>query len=126
MAKTLAVTQAIKTVRDAHERFNLRRISEPQFFIEWQASLPALSPVEKTDIAHLKDRYLYYLEEGEISEGTVNFVMISPLLDALGLCDPPYRIRGEHWVRLSLEVDTDEGPTVLEGRIDALTVQDGV
>lgn len=124
MAKTFAVTQAIKTLRDAHERFNLQRTSELQFFMECQEPLPTLSTSERAELEHLKDCYLYYLEEGEISEGTVNFVMISPLLNALGLCDPPYRIRGEHWVRLALEVDTEEGSTVLEGRIDALIVQD--
>ena len=75
---------------------------------------------------HLKSRCLYYLEAGEISEGTANIIMVSPLLDALGLCDPPYRIRGEQWVRLTLATDTEAGPTVLEGRIDALTLQDNL
>jgi hypothetical protein len=79
---------------------------------------------EVAELNHLKDRYLYYLEDGEISEGTANIIMVSPLLDTLGLCDPPYRIRGEQWMRLALETETEAGPTVLEGRIDALTLQD--
>ncbi len=46
------------------------------------------------------------------------------MLDALGLCDPPYRIRGETWVEVQTQVDTEDGRITLEGRIDALTVQD--
>lgn len=124
MVTTLAVTKAIKTIRDAHERFGLSRSEEPAFFTEWQQPLPLLSSLEDSELSRLKNRYLYYLELGEISEGTVNFIMISPLLNALGLCDPPYRICGEHWVRLALDVDTEEGISTLEGRIDALTLQD--
>ena len=123
MPTTLAVTQAIKTLRDAQERFNLRK-AEAEFFSEWQAPLPALSTSEQSELEHLKNRYLYYLEEGEISEGTANIIMVSPLLNALGLCDPPYRIRGEQWTRLNLETDTEAGPIVIEGRMDALVVQD--
>lgn len=124
MVTTIAVTQAITTLREAHSRFNLSRATDESFFTEWRDNLPELTAAEVAELDHLKDRYLYYMEDGEISEGTANIIMVSPLLGALGLCDPPYRIRGEQWMRLALETDTEEGPTVLEGRIDALTLQD--
>ncbi|ASC72603.1 hypothetical protein XM38_035610 [Halomicronema hongdechloris C2206] len=126
MVTTIAVTQAITTLREAHERFNLSRATDEPFCAEWRDTLPQLTAVEVAELDHLRDRYLYYLEDGEISEGTANIIMVSPLLDTLGLCDPPYRIRGEQWMRLALETDTEEGPTVLEGRIDALTLQDNL
>lgn len=126
MVTTIAVTKAVTTLREAHERLNLSQTSDAQFFTEWCDPLPELTAAEVSDLEHLKDRYLYYMEDGEISEGTANIIILSPLLDSLGLCDPPYRIRGEHWVQLALEIDTDEGPTVLEGRIDALTLQDNM
>ncbi|MEM8504959.1 MAG: hypothetical protein AAF716_17620 [Cyanobacteria bacterium P01_D01_bin.1] len=50
--------------------------------------------------------------------------MLSPLLNTLGLCDPPYKIVGEQWTRLSLRTDTETGPTTIEGRIDALVLQE--
>lgn len=106
--------------------FHLSRESNPAFFTEWQDALPELTAAEITVLDQLKDRYLFYMEEGELSEGTANIIIVSPLLNVLGLCDPPYRIRGEYWTRLALETDTDEGPTVLEGRIDALTLQEQV
>lgn len=126
MVTTIAVTQAITTLREAHERFNLCRVTNEHFFLEWQDNLPELTTQEITTLTQLKNRYLYYLEEGEISEGTANIIMISPLLNALGLCDPPYRIRGEQWMRLALETDTESGSTILEGRIDALTLQNAL
>ena len=113
MTTTVAVTQAITTLREAHDRLHLTRVTDEAFFTEWRGDLPELIPSEMAALEHLKDRYLDYLEEGEISEGTANIIMIAPLLNVLGLCDPPYRIRGEHWVRLNLETETDEGPLML-------------
>lgn len=121
---TIAVTQAVTTLRQAHRLFNLVRETDATFFEEWQGALPALTAAEISQLEHLQDRYLRYLEEGEISEGTANIIIISPFLNALGLCDPPYRIRGEQWMQLALDVDTETGPTVLEGRIDALILQE--
>lgn len=123
MVTTVAVTKAMASLRDAHQTFNLSPATEDDFFPEWQSPLPSLSTAEMAELDKLKKRYLYYMQDGEISEGTVNVIMLSPLLNALGLCDPPYRIQGEKWVRLQLETETEDGPTVLEGRIDTLVLQ---
>jgi hypothetical protein len=126
MVTTIAVTQAISTLREAHERFHLSQVTDESFFDEWRAPLPDLTTAEVAELTRLKNRYLYYMEDGEISEGTANIILVSPLLGALGLCDPPYRIRGEQWMRLALETDGETGPIRLEGRIDALTLQDNL
>jgi len=47
-------------------------------------------------------------------------MMISPLLELLNLYDPPYKVRAEKHVYVELETED----TVLEGRIDALVIQD--
>lgn len=116
--KTLAITQAITKYQDLADRFQINRTDNPEFFWEWQQNLPELSDRQKNELERLKRRYLNYIEDGEISEGTVNIIMLAPLLDLLGWCDRPYRVRGEQWVRIALENDDE----VLEGRIDALTV----
>jgi len=126
VATTIAVTQAITSLNEAHDRLHLSPATDEAFFTEWQDGLPELTAAEVAELTHLKDRYLYYVETGEISEGTANIIMVSPLLDTLGLCDPPYRIRGEQWMRLALETDAEAGSIVLEGRIDALTLQDNL
>jgi hypothetical protein len=126
MVTTIAVTQAVSTLREAHERFHLSQITDESFFDEWRDPLPGLTTAEVAELTRLKSRYLYYMEDGEISEGTANIILVSPLLGALGLCDPPYRIRGEQWMRLALDTDGETGPIRLEGRIDALTLQDNL
>jgi len=124
MVASTAITQAILSFRDLEDKLGCRRIQNPNFFLEWQMPLPELTPTETTGINHLSQRYMTYLEEGEVSEGTLNIILISPLLDILGLCDPPYRIRGETWVAVQTQIDTEDGRMTLEGRIDALTIQD--
>jgi len=124
MVASTAITQAILNFRDLEDTLGCRRIQNPNFFTEWQMPLPELTPTETAGINRLSQRYMTYLEEGEVSEGTLNIILISPLLDILGLCDPPYRIRGETWVAVQTQMDTEHGRMTLEGRMDALTIQD--
>ena len=119
MVETVAVTRAITNLNEVHEKFNLSQTDAPQFFTEWFEGLPNINDAEKASLDRLKNRYLYYLADGAISEGTVNIIILSPLLELLGLCDPPYKIRGEQYVQVAIE----QGDTVLQGRIDALVVQ---
>jgi hypothetical protein len=126
MTTTIAVTDAILTYADVQTRLNLRQATDPEFFAEWRTALPDLRPVELTELDHLSDRYLQYIEAGEVSAGTLNLILIAPLLNVLGFCDPPYRVRGEAWTQVRLEVDGEEGVTTLTGRIDALTLQERI
>ncbi|MBV9385295.1 MAG: hypothetical protein JOZ78_02590 [Chroococcidiopsidaceae cyanobacterium CP_BM_ER_R8_30] len=124
MAQTTAIAKAILSFRDVEAKLNLRRSSDPHFFYKWEETLLELTALEKISLERLSNRYLHYLEEGEVNEGTLNIILLSPLLNALGLCDPPYRIRGEAWVEVQTAVDAEEGVVKLEGRIDALTLQE--
>lgn len=47
MAQTIAITEAITNLHDAHQRLGLSRATDPAFFPQWWESLPALSAVEK-------------------------------------------------------------------------------
>ncbi len=118
----IAVTDAITTIHEAHQMFGLQPTQDASFFSEWQLSLPELSEVEKLALDRLRDRYLYYAADGSISEGTVNTVMISPLLELLGFFDLPFKVRSEAFVRLTIPID-DENEKILRGRIDSLIVQ---
>ncbi|WKT81783.1 type I restriction endonuclease subunit R [Thermosynechococcus sp. PP45] len=124
MATATAIARAIINFRDLETKLGLVKSTNPNFFPEWQSETAQLSDREIEALSRLSQRYLLYLEESEVSEGTLNIILLSPLLDALGLCDPPYRIRGETWVEIQTEVDSEEGKVSLEGRIDALTIRD--
>ncbi|HEY9708896.1 MAG TPA: restriction endonuclease subunit R [Oculatellaceae cyanobacterium] len=119
MVQTLGITKAIINLNEAHEKFNLIQTADTQFFIEWCDDLPEITDSEKEFLNRLKNRYLYYAADGEITEGTIDRIMVSPLLDLIGLFDLPFKIRGEKFVK----VEIDNGDTVLEGFIDAVVVQ---
>lgn len=66
----------------------------------------------------MRRRYLYQRSEGHLLEGTVTLLLASPLLALAGFYDPPFRVRAEESVQLTLN-DEEE---VLQGRIDVLVL----
>ena len=116
----IAITEAIISLNEAHNQFNLSRTSDPQFFTEWFEGLPELTDSEKTLLDRVKDRYRYHRDDGPLAEGVVNIIVVSPLLELAGFYDPPFKIRAERSVEITIEV----GEEVLQGRLDFLVVQD--
>ncbi|MEL6382054.1 MAG: type I restriction endonuclease subunit R [Cyanobacteria bacterium J06626_18] len=119
MVQTLAVTKAMTSLSQAYELLQLSPAQDPAFFPDWFENLPDLTEQEKSLLDKYRDRYFYYAEDGAISEGTVNLIMVAPLLELLELYDPPYKIRSEKPVRVELK----DGDVVLQGIIDALVIQ---
>ncbi|MCL1466261.1 type I restriction endonuclease [Argonema galeatum] len=122
MVETVGITKAITNLNDIRSKFNLSEATDPQFFTEWYEELPEIGESEKQSLNRLKNRYLYYAGEGPITEGTVNIIMLSPLLELMGLCDPPFKVLGEQYVKVEIEGGGEEEP-ILEGFIDALVVR---
>ncbi|MBW4509537.1 MAG: type I restriction endonuclease subunit R [Scytonematopsis contorta HA4267-MV1] len=122
MVQTVGITKAITNLNEAHAKFNLSQTADSEFFTEWFNNLPSLIDTEKESLNRLKNRYLYYAADGAITEGTVNIIILSPLLELIGLCDPPFKIRSEQLVKVAIENGSEE-ETILEGFIDTLVVQ---
>lgn len=119
MVQTIAISEKI-TLKLLRERFNLQRTEDPQLFPEWLLPLPDLNEVDQAFLGRVRSRYFYQLDEGTLLEGGVKMMMVAPLLDVAGFYDPPFRTRFEPTI--SIEVETSD--EVLQGRIDALVVQD--
>jgi Type I restriction enzyme R protein N terminus (HSDR_N) len=119
MAQVIAVTDAIKSLADAETRLNLQRNDQSTFFPEWQSPLPPLTPTEIADLAQLHRRLLYHRGDGELLEGAVVLLVVSPLLELAGFYDPPFKIKAETTIELTI----DDGEEVLRGRIDVLVLQ---
>jgi hypothetical protein len=119
MPQALGVTKAITSLNDAHRTLPLRPAPNPNFFSEWLGTLPDLSLPEIEVCDRLRTRYQYYQAEGAITESTVNLMMVAPILELLGLYDPPYIIKGEKHITLEIE-DKDQ---ILDGLIDVLVLQ---
>ena len=116
----LGITKAITNLTEAHARLGIMPSPDAVFFTEWKAPLPPLTDTEKARLDHLKQRYLHYTDSGAITEGTVNLILLSPLLETLGFIDPPYQVRSEKYIRFEIE----DGDTQLDGLIDALVIHD--
>ncbi|MGI0492525.1 type I restriction endonuclease subunit R [Alkalinema pantanalense CENA528] len=117
---TLGITKAITNLTEAHAKLGIVPSTDATFFTEWRESLPSLSDTEKAKLDQLKQRYFYYADRGAITEGTVNLILLFPLLETLGFIDPPYQVRSEKYVRFAIE----DGDTLLDGLIDALVIHD--
>lgn len=119
---TRAITEAITTLVEAERRFHLHRMENEQFFSEWRTGLPDLSDTEKTGLNELRRRYLYQRAESHLLEGTVMLLLASPLLAIAGFYDPPFKIRAEE----SVQITIDDGEEVLQGRIDVLVLHNQI
>jgi hypothetical protein len=119
MAKFVAISDAVKSLSEVESRFGIRRNAEADFFGEWQADLPELSAADQSALARMGERLAYHRGEGELLEGAVMLLAVSPLLEVAGLYDPPFRMRAEAAVELAI----DDGEEVLRGRIDVLILQ---
>ncbi len=122
MAKVIAVTDACKTLAEVENRFNLTRNTDPKFFSEWQSDLPKLSDAEGDRLRLIWQRLQYHRADGDLLEGAVMLLVASPLLELAGFYDPPFKLKAE----AAVEVTVDDGEEILRGRIDALILQQNI
>ena len=120
MTQTTAIADVITSLADAENRFGFIRIEDERFFPEWCAELPEITDAYKVGLDVLRRRYLYHRAGGDLLEGTVMLLLVSPLLALAGFYDPPFRIKAESSVELVLY----DGEEILRGRIDVLVLQD--
>lgn len=119
MVQIKAITEAITNLTEAENRFTLVRSENERFFPEWNQDLPEITDVEKASLDVIRRRYLYHRAAGDLLEGTVILLLVSPILAQAGFYDPPFRIKAESAVELVL----DDGEEILRGRIDVLVLE---
>lgn len=119
MTQTLPVAKTITSLAQAESTFSLSPADNERFFTEWYEALPELTTAEKARLDLIKQRYLYHRKHGPLAEGTVNFIVMSPLLEMVGFYDPPFLLRSE----ASVMIEVEEQDQIFRGRIDSLVVQ---
>jgi hypothetical protein len=117
MVQTFAISQAIASLSQVRSQFGLVANTDPQFFPEWYAALPSLTETEKQTLDHYRTRFLAHYDRGDLSEGSVDRLLVSPLLDLAGLYDPRFTIDTENSVEIIAEDETRHC-----GRIDVLVI----
>ena len=119
MVQTKPISKTITSLLDLRERFNLTPTTNEQFSSEFTQDLPELTDTEIATLDQIRNRFLRHRERGSLAEGTINHLVISPLLTLASLYDEPFFVTTEPEVELLLE-DRDE---ILRGRIDILIIQ---
>lgn len=119
MVQITAITDAITTLAEAENRFGLRRTEDEQFFREWFEGLPDITDADKEALDTIRRRYVYHRTDGDLLEGTVSLLIASPLLEIAGFYDPPFKVK----VELTVQITLDDGEEVLRGRIEVLVMQ---
>jgi hypothetical protein len=119
MIQTLAIRQTFESISQVREAFGLTTSSNEQFFAEWYQNLPELTDAEKRTLDHYKQRFLAHRDRGELAEGTVDRLLVSPLLDLAGLYEPEFTIETE----AAVEVSAEDQDITYRGRIDVLIIQ---
>jgi hypothetical protein len=118
MVQTYPIAETITTLIDAEIKFGLNPAADPQFFSEWCEQFPPLDQAEQTRLDLIKQRYQYHRKYRQLAEGTVNAIVLSPLLELAGFFDPPFRFRSE----VSVKLEVTHRDQVFRGRIDSLVV----
>ena len=119
MAKVVAVTQSASSLAEVEARFSLSRNQDVAFFSVWQAPFSTISEKESGSLDLVYRRLQYHRADGELLEGAVTLLVVSPLLELANLYDPPFKLKSE----ASVEIAVDDGEETLRGRIDALILQ---
>jgi hypothetical protein len=119
MPQSLAISKNILTMAAVQQRFGIVPSSDPQFFTEWASDLPELTSAEMDTLDQVKARFDRHRNQGPLAEGTINQLLISPLLTLAGLYDEPFYISTEP----SLAIEVEDQDEILRGRIDTLIIQ---
>ncbi|MFO5438460.1 MAG: type I restriction endonuclease subunit R [Dolichospermum sp.] len=116
MVSTVGITDTIKSLSDLQTRCNLHQAEDENFFNEWLTDLPQLNPQEQSGITRIKRRYDYHRVDSLLLEGTINLLVVSPLLELAGFLDSPYRICSPYGINLEIE----EPEATIRGFIDVV------
>jgi hypothetical protein len=106
------------TLHDLGARFGLQLSTDPTFFPEWHAELPAISAQEKQQLDRIQASYLHLVSQTSMLADVVKMVVVSPLLYLADFFLPPLSIQSEVGVQLAIA----DAELVIEGKIDILVL----
>ena len=117
MGKSAPVNEL--TLRNVKSQFGLRQTEDPDFFPEWQETIPGLDDYDSRLLDRARTDFLY-LAEDSVHEEIVKLVILAPLLSAAGFYRHPFRPVAEKQVEVVLQEDEE----LLRGRVDILVLND--
>jgi hypothetical protein len=118
MVQALAISNL--TLPELEEKKGLKLTDDSSFFAEWREALLALSDEEKRYLDQVQQEYFDQTRTGQISEGLIKLIVVSPLLHLAGFYRYPFEVRLEEPV----QVEVTEANELWRGRMDALVIKD--
>jgi hypothetical protein len=116
---TKPIAKTITSLDDLKQRFHLAPASRDDFFAEWCCDLPTLSEGEQAAIEEIYQRFRRHRDRGSLSEGTINQLLVAPILTLAGLYDAPFFVTSEPTVMLEAKREGE----ILRGRLDTLVLK---
>ncbi|HAA33081.1 MAG TPA: restriction endonuclease subunit R [Cyanobacteria bacterium UBA8553] len=104
------------TLEQLIELYSLTITYDDHFFTEWSDNLPEITELEKQQLDRVKRNYLGLVERHALSENLVKMVVVEHLFDLADFYLPPFDLKDEKSVELSVQ-DEDK---VIRGRLDFL------
>ncbi len=80
MSQISAISESITTFGQVEQKLGLSLSDEPDFFLEWNETLPDLTAAERSRLDAVRKNYLYQISDGALLEETIKLVILSPLL----------------------------------------------
>lgn len=117
MSQAVAIEKL--TLIALEQQFGLNRVSDADFFFEWQTLLPELTDYEQARVARIKAIYENF-ERRSALENTVSLTVVSPLLDTAGLFLPPFYVETEK----SVEIVAEDKALTIRGRLNVVIIKD--
>lgn len=120
MSQTLAAKDI--NLRMLIDQFDLQKAASPDFFAEWRATLPALTPAEQQALDKIRAAFFNLLDYPPLSEKAIQLTILSPLLFLADFFLPPFHIKTEQ----SIAIQATDDDTVIRGQLDIVLIKDGL
>jgi len=104
---------------DLRREFGLQMVEQPDFFPEWQSTLPELTEDDKHSLDKIRTGYFNIVEHPPVIEDTIKLAVLSPLLYVADYFLHPFLVKSEVPIYLS----TEDDELVMEGKIDVLVLR---
>jgi hypothetical protein len=128
MVVSTAVTEVIRSLDDLERYFAIQTANNREFFTEWRTNLPELGEGDDRNLEQIRTRFRYQRKMGQVAEGMVNALVVTPLLGLVGFYDPPFQMKSERTITVEtivpIDPDAEDSETkTLKGRVDFLVLQ---
>jgi hypothetical protein len=110
------------TLKELEKKFELKLVTDPDFFTEYRENLPAITELQKQLLDKLKTGYLRWVEHQNFPEKSLTKAVIAPLLFIGGFYNSPCDYKKEK----KTDFLTKNDGKMVDNNIDTLVLKNKV